>query len=156
MLRRLPASIDSSDIQIINMNVEGDGEQVLELFRRLAKKVLQELMADMRLAGCQHFVFHKYEDPRGNRLFSLHSNGSVSFQLAQVRIGEGKVPVSTVLYIDCTFLKRGIQIRPVYRKCIYIIPDIMPDSDVIADIIPDITYPLSQQPESVVSKITYL
>ncbi len=27
-------SIDSSDIQIINMNVEGDGEQVLELFRR--------------------------------------------------------------------------------------------------------------------------
>ncbi len=48
MLQRLQASIDSSDIQIINMNVEGDGEQVLELFRRPAEKVLRELMADMR------------------------------------------------------------------------------------------------------------
>jgi hypothetical protein len=34
MLQRLQAFIDSSDIQIFNMNVEGDGEQVLELFRR--------------------------------------------------------------------------------------------------------------------------
>jgi hypothetical protein len=58
MLQRLQASIDSGDIQIIKMNVEGDGEQVLELFRRPAEKVLRELMADMRLAECQHFVFH--------------------------------------------------------------------------------------------------
>jgi hypothetical protein len=117
MLQRLQASIDSSDIQIINMNVEGDGEQVLELFRRPAEKVLRELMADMRLAGCQllssdsqHFAFHEYKDPRGNRLFAGHSNGSVSFQLAQVRVtvGEGKVPVSIVLYIDGTFFKKGI------------------------------------------------
>jgi hypothetical protein len=47
-----------------------------------------------------------------------------------------------VLYIDDTFLKKRIPIRPVYRKCvyiyIYIIPDIMPD--VIADIIPDIFF----------------
>ena len=28
MLKRLQASIDSGDIQIINMNVEGDGDQV--------------------------------------------------------------------------------------------------------------------------------
>jgi hypothetical protein len=80
MLQRLPASIDSSDIQIINMNVEGDGEQVLELFKRPAEKVLRELMADMRSAGCQHFVFHKCKDPRGNSFFSGQSNGSVSFQ----------------------------------------------------------------------------
>jgi hypothetical protein len=32
MLKRLQASIDSGDLQIINMNTEGDGEQVLELF----------------------------------------------------------------------------------------------------------------------------
>ena len=102
------------------MNVEGDGKQVLELFRRPAEKVLRELMADMRLAGCQHFVFHEYKDPRGNRLFAGHSNSSVSFQLAQVRVGEGKVPVSTVLYIDGTFLKKGIPIRPAYRKFVYI------------------------------------
>jgi hypothetical protein len=50
MLQRLQASIDSSGIQIINMNIEGDGEQVfmLELFRRPAEKVLRELTADMR------------------------------------------------------------------------------------------------------------
>ncbi len=92
---------------------------------------LQEPMADMRLAGCQHFAFHEYKDPRGTGIFSGHSNCSVSFQWAQVRVGEGKVPVSIVLYIDCTFLNKGIQIRPVYRKFIYNIPDIMPD--VIAD-----------------------
>jgi hypothetical protein len=71
MLQRLQASIDSGDIQIIDMNVEGDDEQVLAQFRRPAEKVLprRELMAGMRLAGCQHFAFHEYKDPRGNRLF---------------------------------------------------------------------------------------
>jgi hypothetical protein len=91
MLQRLQASIDSGDIQIINMNVEGDGKQVLELFRRPAEKVLQDPLADMRLAGCQHFAFHEYKDPRGNGLFAGHLNGSVSFQLAQVRVDEATV-----------------------------------------------------------------
>jgi hypothetical protein len=118
ILQRLQASIDSGDIQIINMNVEGVGEQVSELFRRPAEKVLRELLADMHLAGCQHFAFHEYKDLRGNMFFAGHSNGSVSFQLAQVRVGEGKVPVS-MLYIDSTFLQKGIPIRPAYRKCIY-------------------------------------
>ena len=75
MLKRLQASIDSGDIQIINMTVEGDGDQVLELFKRQVEMVLRELMADMRLAGHQHFAFHEYKDPRGNRLFAGHSNG---------------------------------------------------------------------------------
>ena len=46
MLKRLQASIDSGDIQIINRTVEGDGDQVLELFKRPVEKVLCELMAD--------------------------------------------------------------------------------------------------------------
>ncbi len=37
------------------------------------------------------------------------------------------MPVSIVLYIDGTYLKKGIPIRPVYSKCIHIIPDIIPD-----------------------------
>ncbi len=71
MLQRLQleASIDSGDVQIINMHAEGDGGQVLELFRRPVEKFLLVLMADMRLAGCQHFGFQEYKDPRGNRLF---------------------------------------------------------------------------------------
>jgi hypothetical protein len=61
--------------------------------------------------------------------------GSVSFQLAELKVGEGKVPVSIVLYIDSKYLKKGILVRPVYRKCIFTIPYIM--CDVIS--VPDIT-----------------
>ena len=117
---------------------------------RPANKVLRELMANMRLAWCQHFAFHEYKDPRGNRLFAGHSNGSVSFQLAQIQVGEGKVPVSIVLYIDCTYLKKGIPIRPIYSKCIHIIPDIM--HDFMSDIVLDVTFRLIGQ--SVVSTMT--
>jgi hypothetical protein len=88
MLQRLQASIDSGDVQITDMHAEGDGldgEQVLELFKRPVEKVLRELMADMRLAGCQHFGFQEYKDPRGNQLFAGQTNGSVSFQLAQLK-----------------------------------------------------------------------
>ena len=48
--RRLQASIESGDIQIINMHVESDGDQVLDLFKCPVEKVrvLRELMADMR------------------------------------------------------------------------------------------------------------
>ena len=94
MLERFANSIDSGDLEIINMHQEGDGAQKLELFKRPAEKVLRELISDIRLAGCQHFAFKEYLDPHGNRLFAGHSNGSVSFQLAQLRIGEDKFPVS--------------------------------------------------------------
>jgi hypothetical protein len=114
MLQRLSASIDSGDLQIISMRKEGDGAQNPELFCRPVEKVLRELIGDLRLAGKQHFAFHEYKDPHGNRIFAGDANGSVSFQLAQARIGPNKVPVSIVLYIDGTFLKKGIPIRPIY------------------------------------------
>ena len=94
MLERLANSIDSGDLEIINMHQEGDGAQKLELFKRPAEKVLRELISDIRLAGCQHFAFKEYLDPHGNRLFACHSNGSVSFQPTQLRICEEKFPVS--------------------------------------------------------------
>ncbi len=86
MLKRFADSIDSGDLEIISMHQEGDGAQKLELFKRPAEKVLRELMADILLAGCQHFGFKEYLDPHGNRLFAGHSNGSVrvTFQLAQI------------------------------------------------------------------------
>ncbi len=49
-------------------------------------------------------------------LFVGDANGSVSFQLAQARIGQNKVPMSIVLYIDSTFLKKGIPICPIYGE----------------------------------------
>jgi hypothetical protein len=107
MLKRFSAAIDDGDLEIISMHQEGDGAQKLELFRRPAETVLRELLSDIRLAGCQHFGFKEYKDPHGNRLFAGHSNGSASFQLAQIRVGAGKVPVSLVIYIDATYIKQA-------------------------------------------------
>jgi hypothetical protein len=114
MLKRFADSIDSGDLDI--MHQAEDGAQKLERFRRPPEKVLRELMSDIRLAGSQHFGFKEYLDPHGNRLFAGHANGSVSFQLAHIRIGDGKVPVSLVIYIDATYIKKGIPILPVYCK----------------------------------------
>ncbi len=72
---------------------EGDGAQIPEWFKRPNEKVMRELIGDMRLEGKQLFAFHEYKDPRGNRLFAGDANGSVSFQLAQTRIGPNKIPV---------------------------------------------------------------
>jgi hypothetical protein len=118
MQQLLQAAIDSGDLQVINMHKDGDGLQILELFTRPTEKVLRKLIGDLRLAGHQHFAFHEYnlKDPHGNRLFASDANGSVSFQLAQIKIGPDKVPVSIVLYIDGTFLKKGIPIQPVYSE----------------------------------------
>ena len=94
ILERFANSIDSGDLEIINMHQEGDGAQKLELIKRPAEKVLRELISDIRLAGCQHFAFKEYLDPHGNRLFACHSNGSVSFQPTQLLICAEKFPVS--------------------------------------------------------------
>ena len=75
MLQRLQASIDSCNLEIILMCVEGNGAQKPELFRLIAEKVLCEFMGDMRLAEHQHFSFHEYRDPSGNRIFAGHANG---------------------------------------------------------------------------------
>ena len=46
-------------------------------------------------------------------------NGSVSFQIGQIRAGDGIVPVSLALYSDGTFMKNGIPIQPIndMNKC---------------------------------------
>jgi hypothetical protein len=130
MLQRLSAAIDSGDLEMISMRVEADGAQNPELFKRPIEKVMRELIGDMRLAGKQHYAFQEYEDPHGNRLFAGDANGSVSFQLAQLKIGPHKVPMSIVIYIDGTFLKT----EPLYHLCmVSIVPYIF--SNIVHDII---------------------
>ncbi len=114
MLQRFADSIDSGDLEIIPKHQAGDGAQKLELFKRPAEKVLPELISDIRLAGCQHFGFKEYLDPRGSRLLACHANASVSFQLAQIWIGKGKVPMSLAIYFDSTYIKKSVPIRPIY------------------------------------------
>ena len=116
MHERLMGAIEEGDLQVIDLKGDGDGEQDVRLFKRPAGKVLRELLADPRLAGCQHFAFKEYKDSNGVRILGGHANGSVTFQLAQVRVGKDTVPISIVLYIDGSFIKRGILIRPVCCK----------------------------------------
>ena len=67
----------------------------------------------------QHSAFKEYKNSEGSRILACDANGSVTFQLAQIEVGPGKVPISVVLYIDGTFIKRGNSIRPVYRTKLY-------------------------------------
>ena len=116
---RLMRAVADGEMDILDMWQEGDGVQDVRFFKRKVEVVLRELIADARLESCQHFAFKEYKNADGDRILGGHANGSVSFQLAQARVGPGKVPISIVLYIDATFLKRGIPIRPIYCKLVY-------------------------------------
>ena len=104
---------------------EGDGRNDCSFYQRPLQKVLEELLSDKRLEGHQHFRFEAKYDSKGDRILGGDANGTLSFQLAQLRIGPDKVPVLIVLlpllYIDKTFILRGIPIRPVYCKLSYTI-----------------------------------
>ena len=119
MHERLMRAVEDGQMDIIDMHQEGDGEQDVRFFKRRVEVVLRELLADERLNGCQFYKFQEYKNAKGDRILGGHANGSVSFQIAQSRVGPGKVPISIVLYIDATFIKRGIPIRPIYRELIY-------------------------------------
>jgi hypothetical protein len=118
MHERLMRAVADGEMDIHDMWQEGDGQQDVRFFKRKVEVVLRELLADEQLAGCQHYAFKEYKNSNGDRILGRHANGSVSFQLAQARVGPGKVPISIVLYIDATFLKRGIPIRPIYCKLV--------------------------------------
>ncbi len=68
--------------------------------------------------GHQHFQFEISVDEERHREFGA-SNGAVSFQIAQIRCGEGCTPVSLVIYIDCSLIKHRIPVKPIYGmyKC---------------------------------------
>jgi hypothetical protein len=119
MHERLMCAVADGEMDIHNMWQEGDGEQDVRFFKRKVEVVLLELIADERLEGCQHYAFKEYKNANGDSILGGHANGSVSFQVAQARVGPGKVPISIVLYINATFLKRRIPIRPIYCKLVY-------------------------------------
>ena len=104
MLQRLQASINRGDVEIINMHTE--------LFMRPVEKVLRELMADIRLAGCQHLHFTSTRTSVATDVLQGTPTDQY-LSISQIQVGEGTVPVSIVLYIDGTYLKKGIPIRPV-------------------------------------------
>ena len=113
---RLMRAVEQGDIEVIDMWEEGDGPQDNTFVKRKVAKVLRELLSDERMAGRQHFGFKLSTDANGERVLGGDANGSLSFELAQFRLGPGTVPISIVLYIDATFIKQGIPIRPIYSE----------------------------------------
>jgi hypothetical protein len=108
MHKRLMRCLEAGDIEVIDLWAEGYGNQPVQLYKQPGMKVLRELLADERLAGRQHFAFKEYKNARGGRILACDANGSLTIQLAQIDVGHGKVPISIVLYIDGTFIKRCI------------------------------------------------
>lgn len=77
--------------------------------------VLRDLVSDPRLKNHQFFEFKEYKDDRGVRVFG-EANGSLMFQYAAARVGPGKVPLAVVVYIDGTFIKQNIHVKPIYGR----------------------------------------
>jgi hypothetical protein len=121
MHERLMRAVEDGDIEVIDMWEEGDGLQDNTFVKRKVSKVLIELIADERMAGRQHFGFKLSTDAKGDRVLGGDANGSLSFELAQLSVGPGTVPISIVLYIDATYIKHGIPIRPIYSELLLIL-----------------------------------
>ena len=66
---RLIGAIEASDIKVIYLWEDGDGNQDVILYKSPALKVLQELLPDEWLAGHQHFGVKKYKNSKGSGLW---------------------------------------------------------------------------------------
>jgi hypothetical protein len=97
-----------------------DGDQDLTFWLQSLDEVLKEVLGDERMSRHQHFSFEMSETDEGLREFTA-SNGAVSFQIAQIRCCEECVPVCLVIYIDGSFIKHGISVKPIYNNilCIF-------------------------------------
>jgi hypothetical protein len=123
--KRVAAAIANGHFTTHNMRESDlDGDQDLTLWLRSLEDVLREVLGDDRMAGHQHFSFEMLTNDDGEREFGA-SNGAVSFQIAQVRCGPDCVPVSLVIYIDGSFIKHGIPVKPIYGMLMSYAPYMM-------------------------------
>ncbi len=67
-----------------------------------------ELLSDERMAGHQHFGFMLSTDANEDRVMGGDANASLSFELAQFRLGPGTVPIPSC----CT----SVPIWPIYSE----------------------------------------
>ena len=94
---------------------EGDGNQQLKFYLNDLGWVVQDLVQDPSLKGLQVFDFQVQKDSEGLRVFG-EATSSLKFQEAAAAVGPGKVPLSIIIYIDGTFMKHGMDVRPMYSK----------------------------------------
>ncbi len=111
-----------------------NGDQDLNLWTRQLEDVVQEIMEDPVFKGNQNFSFEMDVDKAGEKLFGGKANTGVSFQIGQlryilcptlymtvynsmyfvcyVRVDKGTVPLAIVVYIDGSFVKHKIPVKP--------------------------------------------
>jgi hypothetical protein len=112
--KRVAAAIAQGHFTSHNMRESDlDGDQDLTLWIRSLEEVLREIIGDKRMADHQHLSFEMMVNEEGKREFGA-SNSAVSFQIAQIKCGADCVPVSLVIYIDGSFIKHGIPVKPIY------------------------------------------
>jgi hypothetical protein len=64
-----------------------------------------KLLSNECIAGYHHIGFKLSTDSNGDRVFGGDVIGSLTFELAQIRVGPGTVPISIVLCIDARYIK---------------------------------------------------
>ena len=70
MHKLLIGAIEESYLEVFDVTEDDGCDQEVRLFKRPAGRVLKELLANPRLAGCQHFAFKEYRDAsRSTRMF---------------------------------------------------------------------------------------
>ena len=69
------------DVTIHNIKKECDGDQPVDFCLLPVDKVLQELIGDLLLAGCQFFHFKEYKNTHCELIIVCNANRSESFQL---------------------------------------------------------------------------
>jgi hypothetical protein len=112
--KRVSAAISQGKFTSHNMRASDlDGDQDLTFWLLSLEDVSREILGDEQMDGHQEFRFKISRTEDGKRQFGA-SNGAVSFQLAQVRCDPDCVPVSLVIYIDGSFIKHGIPVKPIY------------------------------------------
>ncbi len=74
---------------------------------------LGEVLGNNRMEGHQHLSFEMIVNEEGEHELGA-SNSAVSFQMAHIRCCPDCVPVSLVIYIDGSFIKHGIPVKPIY------------------------------------------
>ncbi len=122
--KQVSAAIEQGKLNSHNMRESNlDGDQDLTFWLCALEDVLREILGDEQMDGHQEFRFKISRTEEGERRFGA-SIGAVPFQLAQVLCGPDCVQVSLVIYIDGSFIKLGIPVKPIYGQsyilCLYI------------------------------------
>jgi hypothetical protein len=93
---------------------EGDGKQDLTLYLRRLVPIMECLISDQRFAGHQYLEFDLRERD-GCRVFGP-ANGSLWWQINQERVGEDRVSLGLVIFIDESYSKKSMSCEGVYGE----------------------------------------